>query len=137
MIKKIRQALEVALNTWSAAQTPAVPVAWQNSAYTPTLGSRYVRANILPAETQNPSLGDDHKRFIGIFQILVYTPDDVGPGAAETIAESLFATFARGTSFTASGVTTRVLDSPSVLPSFNDDGWYVTPVSIRYQSDIY
>lgn len=137
MIKKIRQGLEVALNTWASGQTPAIPVAWQNRAYTPTIGSRYVRANILPAETQNPSLGDDHKRFIGIFQILVYTPDDVGAGAAETIAESLFTTFARGTSFTASSVTTRVLDSPSVLPSFNDDGWYVTPVSIRYQSDIY
>ncbi len=137
MIKKIRQALETALNTWASAQTPVMPVAWQNKAYTPTLGARYVQANILPAETGNPSLGDAHKRFIGIFQVLIYAPDNKGAGDAETLAESLFTTFARGTSFTASTVTVRVLDSPSVLPSFNDSGWYVLPVSIRYQSDIY
>jgi hypothetical protein len=137
MIKKIRQALETALNTWASAQSPAVPVAWQNRAYTPTLGARYVQANILPAETENPSLGDDHKRFIGIFQVLIYSPDNKGAGDAETLAESLFTTFARGESFAASTVTVRILDSPSVLPSFNDNGWYVLPVSIRYQSDIY
>jgi len=137
MIKKIRQALETALTTWAVAQTPVMPIALQNKSYVPTIGVRYVQANILSAETENPSLGDAHKRFVGIFQILINVKDKTGPGEAETIAESLFTTFARGESFAASTVTVRILDSPSVLPSFNDNGWYVLPVSIRYQSDIY
>jgi hypothetical protein len=137
MIKKIRQALETALNTWASAQTPVIPVALQNKSYVPVIGNRYVQVNILHAETQNPSMGDAHKRFTGIFQVLIYAKDKTGAGEVETIAESLFTTFARGQSFTASTVTVRILDSPSISPSFNDNGWYVLPVSIRYQSDIY
>jgi len=133
----IRQALETALNTWSLDQSTVVPIAWPNKSYTPTIGTKYIKANILTAETENPSLGDDHKRYPGIFQLLLYMPDNKGSGDATRLADNLCEEFKRGKSFTASTVTVRILNSPSVLPSFNDNGWYVLPVSIRYQSDIF
>lgn len=134
-VKSIRQALEVALNTWATANSTAI--AWQNVPYTPTIGTKYVRASMIPAETANPSLGDNHRRYEGIFQLLLCLPDGKGSADTDTLADSLLTYFARGESFTVSSVTVRILESPSINPSINDAGWYVTPVSIRYTSDIY
>lgn len=134
-VKSIRQALEVALNTWASANS--VSVAWQNVKFSPSSGTKYVRVSILPADTQNPSMGDDHKRYIGLMQVLIYGDDAVGSSANETLVDSLFTSFARGLSLSAGGVSVRILDSPSVSPSFDDGGWYVTPVTIRYQADVF
>ena len=133
--KAVRAALETALNTW--ATDNILPIAWQNRPYTPTVGTKYARAYLLPAETQNPSLGDTHKRLIGILQVSLYLPQGNGAGDAETLADSLCTAFARGQSYIASGVTVRVLDSPSVHPALDDTGWFVVPVDVRYQADIY
>jgi hypothetical protein len=133
--QKIRAALETAFAAWATTNT--VAVAWQNKPYTPVTGTKYCRPYLLPATTQNPSLGDAHKRMIGIFQVSLYLKLGDGPGAAETLADSLCSTFARGNGFTASGVTVRILESPSIRPAFNDEGWYVVPVDIPYQADIY
>lgn len=134
-VKSIRQALEVALNTW--ATTNSKPIAWQNVPYEPTEGTLYVRASILAAETQNPTLGDGHNRKIGIFQLLVYAKEGNGSSSAETVADSLLSYFARGESFTAGTVTVRILESPSIAPAINDGGWYIVPVSVRYTVDIF
>lgn len=133
--KSIREALEVALNTWATANS--VGVAWQNVNFTPAANTNHARAYLLPAETLNPSLGDAHKRFIGIFQVSIYTQQNKGPGAAETLADSLCTTFARGESFTAEGVTVRILETPYTSPPQNDAGFYVNPVNIKYQADVY
>lgn len=136
-VKAIRAALESAVATWAAAQTPAVPVQYQNVAYTPAIGTRYLRTFTIPAETENPSLGDAHRRYTGILQANLYMPDGNGSGTGETLADSLLTYFARGESFTISGVTVRILQSPSVNPALNDNGWYIVPVAIRYQADIF
>lgn len=137
MRKAIRTALETALNTWAAAQSPVVPIAYQNVGYTPAIGTLYVRASMIPAETQNPSLGDAMKRYTGIMQLNIYGKDGNGSGANETVSDSLLSYFARGESFVSGGVTVRILQSPSINPPLNDAGWYITPVAIRYQADVY
>lgn len=134
-VKSIRQALEVALNTWATTNTTVI--AWQNIQYNPTKGTKYIRASLLPAETLNPTLGDSFNRKEGILQLLLYFPDGTGVGASETLADSLLAYFARGESFTAGGIVVRMLESPSISAGFNDNGWFVTPVSIRYTADLF
>ena len=133
--KTIRAALETALNSWATTNT--VAVAWQNRHYTPTVGTKYARAYLLPAENLNPTLGDDHYRAMGILQVSLYLPDGPGPGAAEALADSLCAMFARGAAFTSGAVTVRMLDTPSISTASNEGGWYVLPVFIRYVADIY
>lgn len=132
---RIREALETRLNTWAAAQSPAVPVAWQNASYTPTTGVRYVRATILPAETQNPIYGQMHRRLIGIFQVDVMAPTGTGMAASEALAESLCAEFRRGTTLTQDGLTVVMDFSPSIGTAQPEDGWVFLPVSIRYRAD--
>lgn len=134
-VKTIRQALEVALNTWATANN--VTIAWQNFEFKPTINTTYIKASILPAETENPTLGDGHNRKQGIFQLLICSKDGTGMASAETLADSLLNYFSRGESFTVSGITVRILESPSVNPAFNDEGWLILPVSIRYTVDLF
>lgn len=96
-----------------------------------------MRAALLPADTENPTLGDSFNRKSGIFQLLLYFPDGGGMGSSETLADSLLNYFARSESFTSGGIVVRMLESPSINPSFTDGGWLVTPVSIRYTADIF
>lgn len=132
---RIRTALESRLNTWAAAQSPAVPVAWQNVAYTPTTGTRYVRASLLSGETQNPIYGPLHRRLIGILQVDIVAPTGTGMAASEALAESLCTQFKRGTTLTQSGLQIIMDYSPSIGPAQIDEGWVFLPVSIRYRAD--
>lgn len=133
--KTIRAALESRLKTWADAQSPVIPVAWQNVSYTPVSGTRYIRAYLLPAETFDGAITGDYKLYAGIFQLSIYSPDGTGTGAAETIAESLIALFAQNTAIVKSGLTIFIDRTPSMGPSMIETGWHVLPVSIRYRVD--
>lgn len=135
-IKSVRQALEVAISAWSSANAN-FPIAYENVNYKPAQNTAYLRVNVLPAETENPSLGDAHKRYVGILQANIYLKEGNGTATASTTADSLLNYFARGESFTVGQIVVRVLNSPSILPALNADGWYILPVSIRYQADVF
>lgn len=128
----IRALLEQALN----AASSGVETAYENVPYSPKVGTPYQRATLLPAQTDNPTMGDGFKRERGVLQILLNYPLKAGPSAAATRAEVLRTAFKRGTTFT-SGVVRVVIDSsPSIAPSLPGDAWYVLPVSVSYFADV-
>lgn len=131
-IKKIRDALEGQL----ATLVGTVPVAWENKQFSPKIGTAYLRVNLLPAQTQNPSFGGVHNRETGILQVMVTFPSGNGSAAAAAWVETIRDGFARGSSFTSSGVTVRILRQPSVGAALQTGDWFAIPVSITYQADI-
>ena len=134
--KIIRSAIESRLNAWALAHSPPIPIAWQNATFTPPTQARYLRAFLLPAETQNPDIGGDIRTFIGLYQVSICVPDGTGAGAAETIAESLIAEFPYGTLITQSGIKVLIRKTPSQSPAMQEPGLYVVPVSISYRADV-
>lgn len=132
-IKRVRAALEGRLSAWATAND--IAVAWQAVSTERATGTRHVRATLLPAETGNPTFGGDHRRLIGLMQVDVVIPDGNGMGEAETLAESLCAEFARGTSIASGGLTTHIDRSPTLRPAQPDAGWVALPVSIEYRAD--
>lgn len=128
----IRAAFEKRLNDWAKAQSPPIPVAFENVAFIPP-ASLYVRAFLLSGETQNPSLGGSHQRRIGLFQVSVVAPVNGGARPAETVAEALEALFPRGLTVGPAQVDT----TPSIAPALSDGERYTVPVSIRYRADIF
>ena len=78
----VRRGFEAALKTWADAQSPALPVAWQNVSFTPPAG-RYARAFVIPAPTQSNTLDRSHRAYTGIFQVNLHMPINTGPAAAE------------------------------------------------------
>lgn len=123
----VRNALETAL----AGIAPAIPIAWENTPYTPVSGTPYARVYLLAAEPDNPEIGGMATER-GFLQISLCYPLDTGPGAAMARAELIRSTFPRGAAFSASGVTTQIERTPEIAPAMIEEDRYVLPVRVRF-----
>ena len=129
----VRAAFELRLSTWAATQ--GLPLAFEAAPYTPTTGQSYLRGLLVPAPTQDPSLGAIHRRYVGDYQVSIYTPDGAGPGASQAIEAGIEALFPRGLGMTQAGHVIANERPPWPTTLVPRDGWIHTPVSIRYRLD--
>ena len=127
----ISAALDTKLIQFSADNS--VPVAYENSEYTPTVGTLYLRATHLPADSLPIGLAFtsalDH---LGIYQIDVIAPVDKGKGAAYVMADLIISAYPRG-DLIYNGVKVRI-KSASRQPGTRDGAYYIVSVIINYQS---
>ena len=130
----IKKLLEQRLN---ALSTGIILTAFENAPFTPVNGVAWQKCDMLPAKTQNPTMGDDFKRDAGIFQVTLAYPLNVGAGAAIVRAKVIAEGFKRG--YTMNDGTLRVLidESPSIAQGIPDGAWYKLPISIPYVADVY
>lgn len=129
----VRSALETALD----GIAPALPTAWENAGFEPPDdGAPYQSVNLLPNRPENPTLGDGFHRLRGILQVTLAYKLGTGAKAAQARAELIQATFPRGASFTASGVTTTIEATPAIAPPMIDADRYCVPVRIRWYANI-
>lgn len=133
---RIRTALETVLSTWAAAQSPAIPVAWENVEFTQPEG-RYLRAFLLPAQTISADIGRANRRYAGVFQVSVVMPLGDGPVPAEVIVASLAALFPPATPIVQSGLTVWIKDPLSPSPAITERDRYRIPCSLSYLADTY
>lgn len=128
----IGAALDARLNSLSGSS----PIAWPNTAFRPTKGTLYLRANNLPAVTEQAGLGtngiDVHE---GIYQVDVYAPLGEGRGAAEAKADAVADHFKRGTDLLYNGVTVRLGDV-SRNAGLTEDDRFVISISINYMAHV-
>ena len=131
---RIRAAFETVLNTWAGAQSPAIPVAWQNITFTPPAG-RHVRAYLLPANTVSLDLLRVTRTYKGIFQISLYVPsDNTGMGAAEALIASLDTAFSPSAPLSSGGLSVWIEEPISVGPAMTEDDQVHIPLSLIYQA---
>ncbi len=128
----VRSALEVAL----AAMSPALSTAWENADFDPVIGTPYQRVHLLPAPPVNPEMGGHLHTEQGIFKIVLSYPLEAGPAPASSRAELIRATFYRGRSFTASGVTVFVQNTPEISSGRAEADRWEVPVNIRFFAHI-
>ena len=129
----IRKQLELALNALSAG----FDTAYENAPYTPKVGTAYQRVNLLPGQTENPTMGDGFKREVGIFQIMLAFPPKAGPAAALARAEVLRVGMKRGTTYNDTNVRVLINQAPYISPALQDDVWYMLPVSVPFIADVF
>ena len=136
MNSDIREAFETRINAFAAAQTPALPVAWENVTYSPSPQVAYLRAAMLPGTTQNPWQNTQNQRLVGLYQVNVYAVQDAGPAAAEALADAIIALFPRG-SMTQNGTIINIDTAGWRTQGLNDEnGFFFIPVRIRYRQDV-
>lgn len=123
----VRAALEVALN----AMAVPLATAWENTPYSPDVGTPYQRVNFLAAEPENPEIGGSVIER-GFMQVSLCYPLDTGPAAAASRAELIRQTFKRGNAFTSSGIITQIERTPEIAPAMIEDDRYVVPVRVRF-----
>jgi hypothetical protein len=127
----VRQALEVAI----AAMSPPLQTAYENAPFTPTNGTPYQRVTMLLAQPANDEFSPVHREE-GFLQVDLCYPLGAGPATATARAELIRTTFARGASFTASGVTVNIDRTPEIMPGRTEEDRFVIPVRIPFHAHI-
>ncbi len=126
--------LQSALNAALYDAFPTMPIAWENTPYTPTIGITYFQVWLMPAETDLMTLGQSPWLMRqGIFQVSVFAPIGIGFGVAKGKAAEIIAAFKSSTSFVYNGLSVTIEKSWVSGGIIEDDGWYHIPVSIRYR----
>jgi hypothetical protein len=129
----IRNALENAL----AAITQAIDIVHENEAYEPIAGRPFCEAYVMFATPANPTMGDGFYQELGIFQINLQYPTEVGTAAAAAQAQLIRDAFPRGATFVFGGVTVQVDRTPEISAGTVDaDRWFL-PIKVRWHADIY
>lgn len=125
----IRAALTAQLSTMTGV--PAV--AWENSSYTPVVGTPYLIPNVLWAEGSQAELGASGRNWErGIYQITCVYPAGAGTGALNTMIGKLRDRFKRGTVLTYNGVIVtirKVSVSPMSIDNSSTAGAAVAGIS--------
>lgn len=117
------------LDTRLAMYNPALPTAYPNVNFTPGT-TPWLRVGHLPAPVVRRSIGlDGQNVYTGIYQVTAFCPAGSGPGACESLADSIANHFPIGSVY--SGVRIAAV---SCAPALSDVDWYSIPVSITYES---
>lgn len=128
----IRKSFESRLKTWADAQTPPIPIAWQNLAFKPPAG-RYIEAAILFAPAQTSSLDGICTTWRGIFQAVFCMPVNIGSGTVEGLIASMRAAFP--VYFDQDTIRVFVLSKFSAAPSITRGDRYSVPASAQFHVD--
>lgn len=130
--KAIRAALEARLDLLA----PALATAWENAPFKPTVGTPHQRVHLLRAEPENLSSSGASKRLSGFMQVMLFYPQNKGPGDAETRAEALRAHFPTALTLVNSGVSVVIEGTPYIMAGFKDGAWWAVPVRVPYFANI-
>lgn len=133
----IRKALELKIKAVAAALPTPLSIAWENAPFDPDTSKPYLKVQLVPAETENPSFGGSHQRKHGTFNVIVRYPEGSGPAGAEATAEAIIAAFPRGLIIPSTGFSVQIDNTPSITAAQISQGWYMVPVPIRYRADIF
>ena len=115
------------LNTRLAQLSPLPPVAWPNVPFTPSIGTLWLRADLLPADSALETIQGSEEH-VGVYQVSVFAPLGRGTGSAMVQADAVADHFAADRDL--SGLRIR---SISVGQPIREESWLVVPVSIEYR----
>jgi hypothetical protein len=130
MSKKIDQAF---VNTYIDAGI-GLPIAHENTAYSPTAGTEYVELINLPNDITPLSINDTNETD-GLFRIILYWPVNVGSVQAKLKADEILAVFTIGSRVCYDSQCATITRA-SRQKGIAVDGWYKTILTIGYYAAI-
>lgn len=129
-IATIRAALETRLNGIS----PAIPTAWENTEYTPAVGTPWQRVNLLLADPVDYAVTSDVVEWRGLLQVTLYYPRGVGTAAASARAQAVATRFAPVQTLTSGSTEVEILSTARIETGTGVDEWWCIPISIPWRS---
>lgn len=129
----IRKALEDAL----AAITPAIDIVHENESYAPIAERPYCEVFILFGTPSNPTLGAGFYQEIGVLQVNLQYPLEVGTADSAAQAQLIRDAFKRGASFTDSGITVQIDKTPAIPNGVRDGDRWKTVLRAPFHADIF
>lgn len=124
------QVIEKAFRTRLAAY--GLPVAYQNVEYVRT-SDTFLELFILPGQTTSQYLSQDDRSYIGIAQININVPLNIGTGSAYSHAQSIAALY----NIYISQDTLRIFTQPMYeLPAQKNETHFILPIRIPYRCEV-
>lgn len=121
-----------ALNKHYSTFTASIHKVYENVRYEPSLGTPYLKAWHLPAQTDTITLGPSGVHWYkGIFQVSCFYPQAFGENDAKVMAGKLITHFFRGTQVTYNNILVKVRQA-WMSPGYQEDAWYVVPITVDY-----
>lgn len=126
-------AFETQLKAWAASKSPALRVAMPNVTFTQKSAEIYFRSFSIPADTRNDDVSLDTQTYVGVLQIDVVFPKDIGIGKANEYIDELTEVVFKRNSWLSKGefkaqLTTPLNPGPMIAEGTN----FFVPCSIRY-----
>lgn len=127
----IKSALETALGTIS----PAIATAYENTSYSPVIGTPYQDVNFVFAAPLNEEYGSNYQE-TGYMQITLRYPQNVGTKDIDARIALIRDKFKRGNSFVKNSVTTTISRTLEVRPGFQDGERYAKPLFVKFVTNM-
>ena len=133
---RINRAFETILSTWAAAKSPPIAVAWDNMTFNPGV-ARFLRASVLPQPQRNEFLDARHRRYSGVFQVLLSVRPGATPGVAEAqaLAAEVEELFPMNVPLTNGGLTFQLTSPMGAVEAIPEPDKYTIPIWTRYRAD--
>ena len=126
----LRAAFEQRLSSWASAQSPPIPIAYENVSFVKPTSGMYLECFLMPNVTMSRDVAASKERQLGMFQVNCWGPQGVGMGVLTTLAENVKSLFPVVPKIGLASIE----QPPHVGSSLNDqDGWKIIPVTIKYR----
>lgn len=126
----IRKELEGRLAAWANAQTPKIPIAFENTPFTKPAAGIFLEAFLIPAITLDRDTAGKGKRYLGMFQVNCWARSGRGMAEADSLAVSVINLFP----LLPKQGNVSIDSTPYAENSIQDPaGWVITPVTIKYR----
>lgn len=126
----IKRAFETALSVY--AKDKGLRIAYQGRVFDPPSGM-YLACFTIPALTESLTLGGDHRRYSGVFQVNVVFPAGEGTGEGDDVALELAGSFPLNAKFGAAGV--QVMTPMEIAAPVIAGSLISIPCSFAYRLD--
>lgn len=126
-LKNIHKAFDTKLNSL----TGSVPIAWENSSYTPTKGTAFIR----PILIHSPSFLADFDGLQdnrGIYQIDLFYPLENGKGDLLTKMDQIYDHFKIDARLVSEGVTVEIMEIGCSKAFKADEAWFMASLDIHF-----
>ena len=108
--------------------------AGENTVFEPPIGETWLRETLVfGARTRLTAPADGAwLQHTGLYLVDVFHPENLGPGAADTLADAVLTQFADGQQYTTPSGSLRITRATR-RGGFRAEGWYQVPVEIGWE----
>jgi hypothetical protein len=93
-VASIYDNIRSAFDTKLSAIVGLPSIAWENVDFKPTTGTSFIKPVLIPALRRPAVRGlNPQQRYDGLYTITCYTPENVGPGVADDLADTILEAF--------------------------------------------
>ena len=124
--------IRAALETNLAAVSGIPDIGWENVQFSPTTGTPYVKARLIPTRREPAVRGTNPQMFYqGVYRIECYVPEDQGPSAGDELADKIIDAFEAATDVSYSGTIVSIRYAEREMAEI-DGPFYMIPVNIGW-----